>query len=253
MKSMKSPRDLQDDLPAARLALGLRVGVPILVVMLAVVAGAVRGTPLAVLVLAAGALTAVIGLFWQSVRTLVGETSLSGADAFALGTPHVEEERKRAVLRALKDLEFERSVGKISEEDYRELVAHYRLEAKRLLRTLDAAAQPRRDRVVGLVEARLRAAGLAGGLEEARTVASEPAPSASEEEAAPATVDADAPPPPSAAPFEAPRACPACATVNDPDAAFCKKCAAPLRHAAEPAAVAAPAAGSGDREGEAAP
>lgn len=173
---MTTPRDPHDaELAAARTATAVRVGVPILVVVAALVAGWMRGVPLAVLVLAAGALAAVIGLFWQSVRTLVGETALSGADAFALGTPHAEEERKRAVLRALKDLEFERSVGKISEEDYRELVAQYRGEAKRLLRTLDEAARPRRDRVMELVEARLRAAGLAGGLEEARRVAT-PAP-----------------------------------------------------------------------------
>src|SRR5690606_34598187 len=118
---------------------------------------------------AAGTLAAVIALFWQSVRTLVGETPLSGADAFALGAPRVEEEKKRAVLRALKDLEFERSVGKISEEDYRQLVATYRAEAKRLLQQLDEAQRPRRDRVAGLIEARLRSAGL--GNDEAAAVA----------------------------------------------------------------------------------
>src|SRR5262245_33286758 len=114
-----------------------KIAVPCGTVVLASIMGTVMGAPAAILVLAGGALVAVIAVFWASVRTLVGETPLSGADAYALGAPRAEEEQKRAVLRALKDLEFERSVGKISEEDYQTLVAKYRAEAKRLLRLLD--------------------------------------------------------------------------------------------------------------------
>ncbi len=114
-----------------------------------------------VLVLAAGALVSVIAIFWASLRTLVGETPLSGADAYALGAPRAEEEQKRAVLRALKDLEFEHSVGKISEEDYEALVARYRADAKRLLRVIDEHADPARRKVEDLVAARLFREGLA--------------------------------------------------------------------------------------------
>lgn len=211
---------------------------PIAVFLAAVAVGLARGVPLAVLVLAAGVLAGVIALFWQSVRTLVGETQLTGADAFALGTPHAEEERKRAVLRALKDLEFERSVGKISEDDYRELVTHYRAEAKRLLRQIDEAGRPRRDRVALLVDERLRAAGLAGGLTEARAAApAEPAATAEPAAAEPAVAEpavaepaAAEPATPAEPPGEAAArlACAGCATENDPDAAFCKKCGKPL-------------------------
>jgi ribosomal protein L40E len=116
-----------------------------------------------ILLLAGGALVAVIAVFWASLRTLFGETPLSGADAYAIGAPRAEEEQKQAVLRALKDIEFERSVGKISEEDYQVLVARYRAEAKRLLRMLDADAQPRRKQVESLVEDHLRKEGLLEG------------------------------------------------------------------------------------------
>ena len=138
-----------------------RYGVPIVVLAIAAVAGYFQGPATTLLVLAGGALMAVIATFWASVRTLVGETPLTGADAYALGAPRAEEEQKRAVLRALKDIEFERSVGKISDEDYRVLTTKYRAEAKRLLRLLDAESHPRRAQVEALVAQRLVSAGLA--------------------------------------------------------------------------------------------
>src|SRR5262245_30604700 len=144
-----------------QLGQALKLGAPIAVVLLTIVAGAVQGAAAAILVLAGGALLAVIAVLWASVRTLIGETPLSGADAYALGAPRAEEEQKRAVLRALKDLEFERNVGKISEEDYQALTSRYRAEAKRLLRILDEEAQPRRERALAMVAKRLRKEGLA--------------------------------------------------------------------------------------------
>jgi hypothetical protein len=135
--------------------------VPLVTLGTAAIVGITLGTPPALLVLAGGALIAVIATFWASVRTLLGETPLGGADAYALGAPRAEEEQKRAVLRALKDLEFERGIGKISEEDYAELVAKYREEAKRLLRVLDTDAAPARRRIEVLVAKRLREEGLA--------------------------------------------------------------------------------------------
>src|SRR6202012_5863491 len=66
---------------------------------------------------------------------------------FSMGARSAEEEQKRAVLRALKDLEYERSVGKISDEDYQEYAARYRAEAKRLIRTMDESMAEARKRV----------------------------------------------------------------------------------------------------------
>jgi hypothetical protein len=226
--------------------------VPIAVLVATAVAGSVFGPPAAVLVLAGGALVAVIAVFWASLRLLLGETPLSGADAYALGAPSTEEEQKQAVLRALKDLEFERSVGKISDEDYAELVAKYRAEAKRLLRILDADAQAGRERVAALVAKRLRRAGLAdtedgaatdedqddaaAGDEAPRAKAAKPkrrkakraspqeqtgAPAPDGEAAEAGSREDEAAPDDDEAPAYT---CAACATVNDADAVFCKKC-----------------------------
>lgn len=183
MSEPRRPVADDDDDAAARIVAMLKIGAPLAVILLAIGVGIVRGAPLAILVLAAGALATVIALFWQSVRTLVGETPLSGADAFAIAAPRAEEEKKRAVLRALKDLEFERSVGKISSADYDQLVLSYRAEARSLLQQIDEGAKPRRDRVMALVDERLRRAGLGGEMGEvrARVVIADSQPVADEE------------------------------------------------------------------------
>ena len=118
------------------------------------------GAPGVVLGLAGAALIATIAAFWASVRTMLGEARISSADAFAIGNTGGAQEQKRAVLRALKDLEFERAVGKISEEDFKVLVARYRAEAKRLLKQIDDASAEQRARAEELVSKRLEKLGL---------------------------------------------------------------------------------------------
>jgi hypothetical protein len=77
-----------------------------------------------------------------------------------MGAPSKVEEEKRAVLRALKDLEYERGVGKISPEDYAELSARYRAEAKRLIQAVDETLAPARAEVERALQKRLGKAGL---------------------------------------------------------------------------------------------
>jgi len=247
-----SPQDEPNDLEK-RLAEYARLGLPVLTVGIALTAGFVQGPASAILVLAGGALVGVIAIFWASVRTLLGETPLSGADAYAIAAPRSEEEQKRAVLRALKDLEFERSVGKISEEDYVELVARYRGEAKRLLRLLDEEAGPRRERAAALVAKRFRREGLSNpesayrdGVKASVKPVDAPA-TASDTKTKKRKKTRDsaaiAAPPPSDAPAPtlevSPHDCAECGTKNDPDAVFCKKCGA--RQTAAVAATTAPA------------
>jgi hypothetical protein len=129
---------------------------------LAVVASGVwSGVELAFLVTAGGVLVLVIALMWWSVQSLTGSATLGFEEALGMGAPSKVEEQKRSVLRALKDLEFERGVGKISREDYDELSARYRAEAKRLMQTLDESQSPARARVEALLSRRLKAEGLA--------------------------------------------------------------------------------------------
>lgn len=87
--------------------------------------------------LAGVALLGAIWLFWRSMHGLTEESPLTLEEALGLGAPSREEERKQSVLRILKDLEYERAVGKIAESDFRELSEKYRAEARALLSSLD--------------------------------------------------------------------------------------------------------------------
>jgi len=164
----------------------------------AIVVGLVYDLGTAILVLAGGALLGTIAFLWASLRTLSGDAPLSLDEAVALGARAANEERKRAVLQALKDLDYEFSVGKIGEEDYRELRSRYRAEAKRLLRALDQDLEPARARAEAYIAARL------AGATDASLVGTAPT-----------------------------RACKGCGTVNDDDARFCKACGTSLTEGKE--------------------
>ena len=128
------------------------------VILLSIVAGQIFGLGVALLVVAAGALCGGILFLWFSLQNLAGEAPLSFEEAFSLGAPSAEEEQKRAVLRALKDLEYEKAVGKINQNDYEALAGHYRAEARRLLQALDRDLAPERQRAEKELARRLGAA-----------------------------------------------------------------------------------------------
>jgi hypothetical protein len=176
-------------------------------VVTALIAGAVAGLAPALLTLAFGMLIGAVLLLWSSLGRLTGESPLTLEEAVGLGAPSPEEERKRSILRALKDLEYERSVGKISEEDFAELSTRYRTEAKALLRALEAELAPRREKAEAKLRARLKKEGVT---ERPRTTAEPPPPSEKRTSAAPSST------------------CPSCQTANDTDARFCKRCGAVL-------------------------
>lgn len=243
-----------DDELDRKIAEAVRVGLPVTIVLLVLLAGIFVDAPTALLVAAAGALIAVIAVFWSSLRTLLGETPLSGADAYVFGAPpRVEEEQKRAVLRALKDIEFERNVGKISEEDYQELAKKYRAEAKRLLQAIDEKSAAGRERAEVLVQKKLRQAGLLEGsaaqenesdedeLDETNAQPEEEKPAFVQEPSAESAVAAvgmvlatkkpskkkkKSKKKPAFEPEESTTTidCPKCGAANDKDAVFCKKC-----------------------------
>jgi hypothetical protein len=67
-------------------------------------------------------------------------------DEFERRRIELAEERDRA-LGALKELEFDHRTGKVSDEDYRELIGPLRRRAAEALRALDPAAGERRAKV----------------------------------------------------------------------------------------------------------
>jgi hypothetical protein len=109
------------------------------------------------------------------------------------------EREKMLVLRSIKELEFDRAMGKISPPDYDELTDRLRARAITLMKQLDAGdvtgpsgsarglvTPQHREQIEQEIAARLEKAGLAG------------------------------------------RTC-SCGTANDADAAFCKRCGKRLR------------------------
>jgi hypothetical protein len=168
---------------------------PLAVVAAAVLLGNIFGLGLGLLIIGGGVLFGSIWLIWSSLQGLGSDAPITLEEALSLGAPSAEEEQKRAVLRALKDLEYERAVGKISDEDYASLAEHYRTEAKRLLRAVDRDSGPGRERAERLLAERLAAtkgkAPAARKRSKAEAVASDDAPLAESEASAETETDAE--------------------------------------------------------------
>jgi hypothetical protein len=175
------------------------------VVALAAALGSVYGLGMGFLVLAGGVLLGVILLFRGSLLSLTSEAPMTLEEALTLSAPSAEEEQKQAVLRALKDLDYERSVGKISDQDYQELSQRYRTDAKALLLAVDRDMAPALERAEALLASRLNR-GTAPRSEAARNET------------------------PSSGSSEVPsgNVCSECNTENDVDARFCKSCGVAL-------------------------
>jgi hypothetical protein len=115
------------------------------------------------------------------------------------------EREKALALRAIKELEFDRAMGKVSPRDFDEMAGRLRARAISLMKQLDAGGY--RELIERELEARLRK------------------PSArAKSSVAPTAARANEP---------AGRTVCACGTVNDRDAAFCKRCGVKLAAATE--------------------
>jgi len=120
---------------------------PLAFLLLVIGAGVGMGAAPMLLVVAAGFFVMGLMLFWSSLTGFTSEEPFTLEEALDLARPTRAEEHKRAVLRALKDLEYERSIGKISEQDYQALWTRYRAEAKQLLSRLDESEPELRHKV----------------------------------------------------------------------------------------------------------
>jgi hypothetical protein len=136
------------------------------------------------------------------------------------------EREKTIVLRAIKELEFDRAMGKVSESDCEEMIGRLRARAVRLIRQLDAGSAGYRELIERELDARLGARGTSARSDTGGQAA-RPAPVAPPGRPAPdsalSTVVASEP-------FDEvrnPLSC-ACGAVNDADAKFCKQCGAKL-------------------------
>jgi len=197
-----------------RLARWAAFGIPVGSVVAALVVTAVTSAGPGLLVLAGGIILGAIALFWASLRTLTGDAPLAGdleESTFSAPADPLAA-RKTMLLRALKDLDNEKAVGKIHEKDHAILGARYREEIKAIMRTMDADIAPHVKDAEALLAKHLVRVGLAG--DPFRT-------NAKADQANDEALAADEALPPSARPV-----CAACKTVNDADAKFCKSCGA---------------------------
>jgi flagellar biosynthesis/type III secretory pathway M-ring protein FliF/YscJ len=115
--------------------------------------------PVAFIVLAALALLVSIAFVWRALRVLFGgeaQSELAQSQAMRRRAELIDE--KDAVLRSLKDLEFEKQVGKISDEDFKRLDAEFRTRARRILKLLDDDLKEHRDKARALVQKELAGA-----------------------------------------------------------------------------------------------
>ncbi len=140
--------------------------------------------------------------FYRMLSPLVGDASAMASEALSERARAVLAREKALVLRALKDLEFDRSMGKVSQTDFEEMAGRLRTRALSLMKQLDDDGSGYRTLIERELSARL-AARAAGAVVEA---AAEPAPSHE-----PVTLGLCS-----------------CGTANDTDALFCKRCGAKL-------------------------
>jgi hypothetical protein len=132
--------------------------------------------------------------FYRMLSPLVSGAPPPTAEPLSGRARQVLEREKLLTMRALKDLEFDRSMGKVAQADFEEMSARLRSRAMGLMKQLDEDASGYRS----LIERELR-----------------------ERVAAPASTAAT----PAAA--VEPGVC-ACGTANDADAVFCKRCGSRL-------------------------
>ena len=159
--------------------------------------------------LAIGAVGFAAFLLYRAVFPLVASSVAAGPDMVGGRTRAALEREKTTLLRSIKELEFDRAMGKVSEGDFRDMSDRLRARAVRLIKQLDTGRAGYRELIERELTARRTA--IESRLTAAGQVVSAQAPVEPAEE--------PAEPAPTIAPT-----CGRCGTINDSDAQFCKQC-----------------------------
>lgn len=150
----------------------------------------VRGEGLTTVVLVAALMASTVLVGLAMLRMLRPLVSAEDDRTVMIGqrTRAALEREKHLTLRSIKELEFDRAMGKLAEADFEEMSSRLRIRAARLIRQLDAGSGYR-DQIERDLATRMNVR-------------------------------------PEHAPAE--RRCTICSTPSDPDARFCKGCGAKL-------------------------
>ncbi len=142
-----------------------------------------------------------VGLMAYRAITPLTQATFQEATVMAGSRSRAAVEREKTlVLRSIKELEFDRAMGKVSDADFEEMGRRLRVRAIRLMKQLDVEAVD----FLAVIERELE-----------ERLGRSPEPAAAE--AAPAAAGGD------------PKTtCGGCGTSNDKDARFCKECGATL-------------------------
>ena len=143
---------------------------------------------------------------YRTLAPLVSKEESQPVGVLSESMRAVLEREKMLVLRSIKELEFDRAMGKVSAKDFEEMSGRLRARAMSLMRQLDTEAGYR-ELIERDLQSRLNSSG--GRARRERT----PGPA------------------PALASGVKPAGKCACGTANDADAAFCKKCGAKLGEA----------------------
>lgn len=174
----------------------------VLVGLLASTAGVLVVRPsdpvvLGLLVAAIGSAAWVGFMLYRTLWPLAAPDLQDRTEIVAGRTRAALEREKTLVLRALKELEFDRAMGKVAPADFQDMSGRLRARAVTLMQRLDIALPGYRDEIERELARRLGVA------------------------------DVAAPPPRPGGDVQDP-VCAGCGTANDLDARFCKGCGAPL-------------------------
>ena len=154
---------------------------------------------------------------WRTFSPISADDEPTGSAILGGRTRAALEREKALALRSIKELEFDRAMGKVSDKDFAEMSTRLRARALGLIGQLDAG-EGYRDEIEKAVATRLA------------TIAPRGVPAASQVEGA-AKAEASgsavhAVVPPAKDPIPPTKLCSACGTVNEADALFCKHCGA---------------------------
>jgi hypothetical protein len=97
---------------------------------------------------------------YRTLSPLTSEVATSEPEMVGGRTRAALEREKGIVLRAIKELEFDRAMGKVSEADCGEMIGRLRGRAVRLIRQLDAGSAGYRELIDRELNARLGSANL---------------------------------------------------------------------------------------------
>jgi hypothetical protein len=168
-------------------------------------------TPAGIILLSLTIFTAaVVGVAaWRTFAPLSGVVDREGAQILGGRTRAALEREKALALRSIKELEFDRAMGKVSEKDFAEMGARLRARAAGLMRQLDAGTGYR-DEIEKEIAKRIGTGSKDPAHEKSVGRVLGPA------DQVPGPVD---------------HLCSACGTKLDADARFCKHCGAKVEAA----------------------